>query len=478
VSKQSVVRGVLTFACSFAVTLSFGAATSPAALASGGTAQNGFSTPLLLPGSDGFGEPSLTIGNGRLVATAPSGLLTSTTNDQPSPVWVSTNAGGSFAKYTPAIAGLVAQPLGGGDADVTMDAAGDIFQTDLWLGDTTMRVSTDGGQSWLSNEAGHSGPGDDRPWLGYSGKDASLYVVYDGFDALHVARASLAAGPLGGIAFVQDVAAVPECLIGNQYLVHNNKPQLKLANPCYQGTPVTVRQCVCPPGGIAVDPTTGSVYITYSRQNGAAGGGVGVARSDDLGLTWSYFSIPGTGSTGSAFDTEWNFDPVRVDAQGNVYVSWGEVGKNGSVQIRFSLSKDHGQTWSTPVRVSTSTATNVFPTMDLLGPGQVDIAYYGTSTPGDPNDVNASWNVYLAKSTNALSATPSFSPKAAVAGIHTGAIESSNESSDRSLLDFFQLAVDPSGKANIVYTAGQEGPPNPLTGLSTRLTDLFFVKEL
>lgn len=66
----------------------------------------------------------------------------------------------------------------------------------------------------------------------------------------------------------------------------------------------------------------------------------------------------------------------------------------------------------------------------------------------------------------------------AVPSIHQGAIESSNESSDRSLLDFFQLAVDPLGKANIFYTAGQEGPPDLVTGFTTSNTHLFFVKQL
>src|SRR5205823_4620752 len=108
---------------------------------------------------------------------------------------------------------------------------------------------------------------------------------------------------------------------------------------------------------------------TYSRQNGAAGGGVGVARSDDLGLTWSATSIPGTGSTGSAFDTEWNFQPLKVDSQGNVYVSWGEVKKGGSVAIRFAVSKDHGATWSKPVTVSTTSASNVFPDHGSRRPG-------------------------------------------------------------------------------------------------------------
>lgn len=432
----------------------------------GGAAGGGFTTPLQLQGSSGFGEPSIAIGSGRIVVTAPNGLLTTATTDQPSPVWISTNGGSSFqGPIFPADAGVVGMPAGGGDTDVILDPAGDIFQTDLWLGDTTTRVSTDGGQTWLSDIFSHTSPGDDRPWLAYSGHDQSLYMVYDGLDAVHVARSTLAAGPQGGIAFVQDVPALPECLLGGQYIVDNDQPAVQLANPCYGGTPANVRQCVCPPGGIAVDQNTGSVYITYSRQNGAAGGGVGVSRSDDQGVTWNAYSIPGTGSTGSAFDTEWNFQPVKVDSLGNVYVTWGELTKNGSVEIRFAVSKDHGQTWSKPVAVS-KTASNVFPTIDLVGPGKVDISYYGTSSSGDPNAVTGSWNVYLAKSTNALKGTPTFSAQTVVSGIHTGPIESSNGTSDRSLLDFFQLAVDPAGKANIIYTAG-----------GTAGTNLYFVKE-
>ncbi len=440
---------------------------TPAAAVGGGTSQAGFTTPLKLQGSDGFGEPSIVSGSGRLVVTAPNGLLTTATADQPSPVWISTNGGSSFqGPIYPQDAGKVGEPLGGGDTDVIQDPAGNIFQTDLWLGDTTTRVSTDGGQTWLSDVFSHTSPGDDRPWLAYSGPSNSLFMVYDGLDAVHVARSSLATGPQGGIAFVQDVPAVPECLLGGQYIVDTG--DVSLANPCYGGTPANIRQCVCPPGGIAVDQNTGIVYITYSRQNGAAGGGVGVARSEDQGLTWTQTPIPGTGSTGSAFDTEWNFQPVKVDSLGNVYVTWGEVKKGGSVAIRFSASKDHGATWTKPVTVSTTTASNVFPTLDLVGPGLVDIAYYGTKSGGDPNSLTkATWSLYLAKSVNALSKAPSFSAKTAVAGMHTGPIESSNGTSDRSLLDFFQVAVDPAGKANIIYTAGDENIG----------TDLFFTKE-
>jgi hypothetical protein len=471
-SKERAARTVGTAAFALAVMLALVPSASSAGAPSGGTAQASFTTPLELAGSDGFGEPSIVSGNGRLVVTAPNGLLTTATADQPSPVWISTNGGTSFqGPIYPADAGVAGEPFGGGDTDLVLDPAGDIFQTDLWLADTTMRVSTDGGQTWLSNVFGHSSPGDDRPWLAYSGPANSLYVVYDGLDAVHVARSSLAAGPQGGIAFVQDVPAVPECLIGGQSIVDTG--DASLANPCNGGTPANVRQCVCPPGGIAVDQSTGSVYITYSRQNGAAvGGGVGVARSDNSGLTWTATSIPGTGSTGSAFDTEWNFQPVKVDSLGDLYVTWGEVKKGGSVAIRFAVSKDHGASWTKPITVSTSTASNVFPTMDLVAPGQVDIAYYGTKSSGDPNTLTkATWNVYLAKSTDALARTPSFSAKLAVSGVHTGGIESSNGTSDRSLLDFFQVAVDPAGKANIIYTAGQAD------AAGNGATDLFFTKE-
>jgi len=460
-------RNLVAAAVAIVAMLALVSSATPATAVSGGTAQAGFTIPLKLQGSDGFGEPSIVSGSGRLVVTAPNGLLTTAIADQPSPVWISTDGGSSFqGPIYPQDAGVAGEPLGGGDTDVIQGPAGDIFQTDLWLGDTTTRVSTDGGQTWLSDVFSHTSPGDDRPWLAYSGPSNSLYMVYDGLDAVHVARSSLAAGPQGGIAFVQDVPAVPECLLGDQYIVDTG--DVSLANPCYGGTPANIRQCVCPPGGIAVDQNTGIVYITYSRQNGAAGGGVGVARSEDQGLTWTQTPIPGTGSTGSAFDTEWNFQPVKIDSLGNVYVTWGEVKKGGSVAIRFSASKDHGAAWTKPVTVSTTTASNVFPTMDIVAPGQVDIAYYGTKSSGDPNSLTkATWSLYLAKSVNALSKAPSFSAKTAVAGMHTGPIESSNGTSDRSLLDFFQVAVDPAGKANIMYTAGDQNIG----------TDLFFTKE-
>lgn len=359
-------------------------------------------------------------------------------------------------------------PLSGGDTDLAVDAADNVFQADLWLGNSAMAVSTDHGNSFIANEYGHTQPGDDRPWLAYSKKDNALYMVWDGIDAVHVQKSAPLVAPQAGILPGQDVPVVAESLVSLNG----------------SSTPDQVRECVCPPGGIAVDQTSGSVYVTYSRQNGNGnGGGVGVARSDDGGLTWTRMSIPGTGSTGSAFDTEYNFAPVKVDTSGTVYVAWGE-GRNivtdsngnsvatGGVAIKYAYSPDKGATWSKPVTLSTTSTTATFPTMDVVSPGVIDVAWYGSSASGDPNTVpaTATWNVMSAHVTGANTATPSFTPITAASNIHSGCIQTggsgANLCSDRSLLDFFQLVVY-AGKANIIYTVGD----------ASKGTSLWFVRE-
>jgi len=164
------------------------------------------------------------------------------------------------------------------------------------------------------------------------------------------------------------------------------------------------------------------------------------------------------------------------DPLGNVYAVWGEGRKinssgvaTGGVAIRYAYSKDPGAHWSTPVTVS-NTSTSVFPTMDIVSPGVVDVAYYGASASGDPNLVpaNTSWKLNVAQTSTGLS-TPSFTTTSAASGIHTGCIQVGGNAScsDRSLLDFFQLVVDHAGKANVVFTVGD----------ATHGTRLEFVKQ-
>ena len=243
-------------------------AVASTALASGGggTAGTGFTTPVVIPQSAGLGEPSLAIDStGRLFVTAPQSL--GNISGGGSPVWTSTNSGATWS----APVNPTGDPVSGGDTDLAFDSADNAYQADLWLGNSAMAVSTDHGASFIANEYGHTQPGDDRPWLAYSKKDNAIYMVYDGVDAVHVAKSAPLVAPQAGLVLAQDVPVIAESL-------------LSVSGGAVTGAPV--RMCVCPPGGIAVDASSGSVYVTYSRQNGGAnGGGVGVSRSDNGGLT-------------------------------------------------------------------------------------------------------------------------------------------------------------------------------------------------
>ena len=464
-------RRTLGVAAGVAITLGAAVVGPVGAAGGGGTAGTGFLAPVPLPNSSGIGEPSMAIDSiGRIFVTSPQALGNITGGG--SLVWTSTNGGVSWNNGV----SPTGDPASGGDTDLAIDANDNVYQADLWLGNSAMAVSTDHGASFIANEWGHTTPVDDRPWLAYSKKDNVLYMVWDGETALDVQKSAPLLAPQLGILPGQTTPAVPESLLSVSGGV-----TISGTNPLN-----SVRQCVCPPGGITVDQNSGQVYVTYSRQNGnGAGGGVGVARSDNGGLTWTNTSIPGTGSSGSAFDTEYNFAPVKVDSNGGVYVAWGE-GKNmkvdsngnnvasGGVDIKYAYSGDHGATWTAPVTLSTKSGTSTFPTLDVVSPGVVDVAWYGTSATGDPNLVasNASWDVDFAQVTAANTAAPVFTPQTAISGMHTGCIYSGGSAAglcpnDRSLFDFFQLVVDHNGKANFIYTAGN----------STQGTTLFFTRQ-
>jgi hypothetical protein len=440
--------------------------TTVLAAGGGGTVGAGFTGPMQIPQSSGMGEPSIAIdGSGRLLVTAPQNL--GNINGGGSPVWASTTGGTSWSGPVHP----TGDPLSGGDTDLAIDTAGDVFQADLWLGNSAMAVSTDHGASFIANEYGHTQPGDDRPWLAYSKKDNAIYMVFDGVDAVHVAKSAPLVVPQAGVLLAQDIPVIPETAVSLGLSV--------------SGVALPVRECVCPPGGIGIDQNSGQVYVTYSKQNGGAdGGGVGVSRSDNGGLTWNNLSIPGTGSTGSAFDVQYNFAPVKVDQNGTVYVAWAE-GRNisldsngnrvaaGGTAIKYAFSTTHGASWSTPVTLSTTSGTAVFPTLGVVSPGVIDVGWYGTSASGDPNLVpaSASWDLDFAQVSAANTASPSFSPAAAVAGMHTGCVQVGGSGgglcADRSLLDFFQLVVDAAGKADVIYTSGSAAAG----------TNLFFVHQ-
>ena len=131
--------------------------------------------------------------------------------------------------------------------------------------------------------------------------------------------------------------------------------------------------------------------------------------------------------------------------------------------------------FSAPVQVDRDNVrTTVFPWIVAGGePGRVAVAFYGTESNGDPNSGNfkASWDVYVNQSLNALSTDPLNPPtfsqvKATTHPFHYDSIclnglgcDLANPPGDRSLADFFSIALDPkTGKLMVVFNRANKKP--------------------
>src|SRR5258708_7892353 len=126
------------FACASAVC-------SAVALAAGATpaaAQFSFSSPVVIDNSHNAGEPGVIADpSGKIFVNAPPGL------PGPSLVWRSDDGGTTWKSTGPGTVG--ASPttqtanvtVGGGDANLATDAAGDLYFIDLWLRDSPAPAS-------------------------------------------------------------------------------------------------------------------------------------------------------------------------------------------------------------------------------------------------------------------------------------------------------------------------------------------------
>ena len=450
--------------------------------------ENGWICPVEIGSSGGLGEPTLIHDDGagnsgvdRLFVTAPQAI--GNVQQGGSPLFTSLDGGNTWGAP---VRSTECTGLSGGDTDLVTDSTDDVFATDLWLGNSCISVSEDHGQSFAAGDpyGNQLAPGDDRPWLAYSASANEIFTTYDGENALRVDSSAPLVTPAAGVQMVSETNAIPESAINTS------------------STPSSVRECVCPPGGIAVDNSSGApnshsgrVYVAYSYQGGEAisyadptcspTGGCAILQTSWNSAGAAPTVVPNSGSTGSAFEDEWNFSPIKVDSNGTVYVmfarapgfsSSGNTADSHGVQIYYAYSTDGGQTFSSPVYLSTedgadgSTGTTTFPTMDVVAPGVLDLAWYGTPNAGDPNSVpsTAQWNVYYTRVSGADTATPTVAtPEIAISDMHNGCIQTGGGAAcaDRSLLDFFQLA-DTNGSPNVIYTDGDV----------TNNVNLFFTK--
>jgi hypothetical protein len=343
-----------------------------------------------------------------------------------SDLWRSDNAGQSFSylgspdSVTAAVPGLgfCCAAIGGGDEDFAIDSQGTIGWSSLTLASVTVGRSTNKGASFTVQPLGSAIPGVDREWNASDG--STFYMSFHDVATDNIDVESSAAGPTGGLVYVPAGTVFPVGLAPSNEL----------------GNLVADRR-------VGHQGTLYQVYVTPSG-GGSANNELEMAVSHDSGATWTshpVFTGPATSEYGSVFPA------AAIDGGGNLYT----VVTDQTHGVLVFSSTDGGTTWSGPVNVSSlvgsASAATVFPWI-AAGNGGVAVVWMGASAnPG-------SWKVYAAESTNAASLTPSYSTYTVSDHVvHTGSLCTAGTgcSNGRQLGDFFQVAVDQNGMANVAW---------------------------
>jgi hypothetical protein len=444
----------------------------------------GFGREVIVDHQRVAGEPSIAIdGSDTIYVSAPFGFSTTA-----SFVWRSIDHGQSFHLVpgnTPPLGKPAVTCVGGGDTALALDTANRLYFTDLQgLTDVSNSVSSNQGATWQSTCNAANATGVDRPWIADFGD------------------------PQNGGAFYQTVDQIGQCIgacSSDLGQVGSNIVEITRSQNGVTFSPLPAQQ-IEPDAivsGIVTDPHDGSVYIAHTglvEANGTLGGtdkfgnsnavivdyfpgGYQAATTTTVPVGGSLCQVsPTTCKTEFAFQTGLNSDgtspvtvgqdfaPIAIDDQGNLYVTWSQANvdsstglDSGSSQIYLAVSTNHGASWSKPIDVTAATPTlqtNVFPWIAAGDPGRLDIVWYGTPTLGDPNLINATWQVEMAQTLNAVTngqpnPAPSFTTtQVSELSPHVGSICTTGigcTNADRGLLDFLSVTPGLKGEANIVW---------------------------
>ncbi len=386
-----------------------------------------FSVPVAVGAK--VGEPGLRLQDGVVWVHAPHGL------------WKSMDNGTTFQEV-PVMGQVCSLPVDpcGGDSDLAIAEDGTLYFTDLQtLITISTYTSTDGGQTWAYHPDASMVPGDDRQWI-ETGPDAGPLA-----GSHHAAY--LAFNHLASNVYVTKSTDGGQTWVGRTIVL--DQPQTNFWSM----------------GNMVVDPVDGSVYVVYTLGNAARPVGDGTLPTDDMvrvsvsrdgALTWESFVVSDPDrSPGHIFPV------IAQDQAGRLYVVWSQETED-HMEIQMAVSADQGRTWTAPVRVNQHNGSAVLPWIDATGDGQVAIAWYGTNETLLASQVTGDWFVYYTQGTVAADGSLNLTEtKAWDEAIRTGAICTTGItcSGDRELLDFFQVRLDGSGNAHMVFadTNHEEG---------------------
>jgi hypothetical protein len=336
---------------------------------------------------------------------------------------------------------------GGGDTDLAvapvrnLQGNFNVYVSSLSLANVDVSTSTDKGATWTLNPVTTPETLDDREWIAADGMQKVCISYHNGPQGITVGCSTNAGTTFTQFAPVFDLA--------HQFQTGENSI-----------------------GNLAIDPRSHVIYQTYSAittaaetacapQLGVVAGtcdyhGVYMAVSTDGGATFTdnpvYVNPDPTVGYGHQFVN------VSVDKAGNVYSVYTD-----DHHVYYSFSTNHGQTWSGPYLVSSSSGTQIFPWSTAGDAGKLDVVYYqtpyfdGVNTPDTYPD-SAAWTVGFAQNLNALKPGSAWSHQTPSPIVHFGGVCESGVActGNRDLFDDFGVAASPkTGLASIIYSDDQ-----------------------
>lgn len=404
---------------------------------------------VLVDPAEPTGEPGVAVDNRKdppwIYVTAP---------EASSQLWRSVDGGKTYRR-------MAATKGGSGDSDVVVDAKGTVYVSDLFDGDGNgtlpVSVSVDGGRSYKRIKKVATPGSFDRQWIESNGPRNLLVTARD-LDAGRIAA-----------------------WVSNDSARTFDGPFTVARDPSI--------------GGPIVSGPMGVYYMAFSD-----GTGIRYAKSSD-GIDWT---------TGTIATDHFPvlFPVIAVDDRSNLYAVWteasGELGL-GTSPVYFSRSTNRGRSWSAPRAISPvspdafgTTPSAVFPWIVAGSPGRVNVSYVlarraaGPDVASDIGGPETTWDLVVAQSTNATVTRPKWSTITVNRSFHTGSICTFGilcpgpqsfgllnvpGPFDRRHLDYFEMAVDETGRAYVSYTRDRPATSGDPLDVVEALTDVLVARQ-
>ncbi len=396
-----------------------------------------------------YGEPGLAIApDGRVYATTPgeNGVVLARSD----------NRGTTWTKLPTAVSTATQAALKGGDSDVAVAKDGTVYAADLNVDGITVFRSTDHGahfpqQAFINSTS-------DREWLAVTGPHGEnvFCVWHEIATGTMLAAVSHDSGKTFGI---------PEILYSNAGTA---------AESAHDGTAI---------GGISTD-SHGRVFVTYATSlltttdttyGTPPVNSIHISVREPEGTSWTDYNV----NAGTADANYGNFWMASgVDKGDNVYAVYsGYAHKGDPMHVWLQESTDHGKTWTKPFAVDDvlpgPTGQDLFGWVAGGGNGVAVVSWYHT-TSGNKDANGIDWTVPVAQVRGLTSGHPSVVyGVASDHSVHHGPICTlgtfcgilPGSSSDRSMLDFFKVAVAPDGMPAVTWSDNNRIDGGPKTGV-------------